>query len=161
MSVRRFFILLMSASAIALASTSHALLPPSEVNVENFPSSVAFVFTSNVSKCTAVKVAPKIFLTAAHCFIPYQNGSFIQIEKVSKGQQTLEIRTHFTHVQIHPGYRNPGRINTIVRYLVGDLPDLALFRIADDIDVPIAKINFQDLRVGQSILVGGFGSQGR
>ncbi len=162
MSLRQFLIFLLSASAIAFASTSHALLPQQEVNVEDFPSSVAFVVMSNLSKCTATKVAPKTFLTAAHCFDKFQRGSEISIEQVSHKQLKLRVRTQIAQLRIHPFFsKHPQQIHKLAKTVIAILPDLAIFTTADEIDAPVAKLNYEQLQLAQDILVGGYGAQGK
>ena len=162
MTGRQFLFFLLSVTAIAFASTSQALLPPQEVNNEEFPSSVAFVLVSNLSKCTATKVAPKTFLTAAHCFDQFQRGSEISIEQISHKQMKLEVRTRITQLKIHPFFSaHPGKINRLAKTAIAILPDVAVFTTADDVNVPIAKLNFDRLQLAQDILVGGYGAQGK
>lgn len=160
MTLRQFLIFLISLSAIAMASTSHALLPQQEVDVEDFPSSMAFVIVRGLNKCTATKIAPKTFLTAAHCFDTYERGSEISVEQVSRKQIKLEVRTRITQVKVHPFY-SAGRIPKLAKTAMANLPDIAIFKTVDEINVPIAKVNFEKLRLAQEILVGGFGAQGK
>ena len=162
MNFRQTLLFLISLSAIAFASTSNALLPPQEVNVEDFPSSVALVLVRNLSKCTATKVAPKTFLTAAHCFDNFDGDTDISIEQISHKKLKLEVRTRITHLKIHPFFReNQGLISRLTKTASSSLPDLAIFKTAAEVDVPIAKLNFERIQLAQEILVGGYGAQGK
>lgn len=162
MSFRQSLIFLISAGAIAFASASHALLPKNEVEVHNFPSSVAFVFVRGLSKCTATKVAPKTFLSAAHCFDNFQRGSEISIEQISHGQMQLEVRTRISHLRIHDFYsKHPGAAHKLFKTAIAVLPDIAIFKTVDDVNIPIATINFDRLELAQDIVVGGYGAQGK
>lgn len=159
-STRKFLVFLVFATAIALAATSHALLPPRPIDVNQAPSTVGIVFKDSLAHCTAVKVAPKVFLTAAHCFQGF-TGYDISLEQVSKGRLVREQRTQVTKLEVHFFYGNPSKLKVALRTAIGDVPDLAMFKTAHDIDVPAAKVSLDDVQVGQKVLIGGYGEQGK
>ncbi len=161
MTLRQFFLFLISASAIAFASASQALLPVQRAEVKDFPSSVGVVFVSNLSKCTATKIAPKMFLTAAHCFDTFQRGSDVSIEQVSNNRLVLQKRTQIAQLRRHFFYPTDHKFEKLVDTVLALLPDVAIFKTVDDIDVPVAKMNFDRVHLAQDILVGGYGAQGK
>lgn len=134
------------------------------VTAEQFPASVAL--TSNgVEFCSSVKVAPRVFLTSAHCVLEQtpdaiDNGTQKIYEALAPGRPIamrnadgLQLTVPIAKVVPHPLYR----------YALSSAfsgPDVALITVADDSPgIGIASLSKQNLLAGAEILVGGFGCE--
>jgi Trypsin len=155
--------------AFLLPEGAFALSGGQLVSQAQFPSSVAFVLPKTLTqeRCTATKIAPSIFLTAAHCFDRYfDDGRQPQIEfyqheislsgvkRVKSGSRILKGLP-----LIHPGYyRADSFINRFRQKQFGSNTDLAVFKVDRDVtDVPVAHLTTGAPRLGQRILIGGYG----
>jgi hypothetical protein len=151
---------------LLIAHTANALQAGSYVEQERFPGTIAFYLpnTPNKTRCTAVHVAPKIFLTAAHCFDEYKNDGAIEFVANEMGLDKEPRIATFPRKLIRAPviqpdyYRTDGLWGSIKRKFFGETPDLALIKTMEDIEeLSIAKIEHADLHVGLPLLVGGFG----
>lgn len=155
----------------AFVTTAQALQGGSYVEQERFPGTIAFFLSkaSTQEQCTAVHVAPNIFLTAAHCFDRYEkDGSsplitFVANEMGEKSEPRIVTfaRRLVRAPVIHPDYyKTDGFFGSFRNTHWGSDPDLALIKVDEDIDeLSIAKIATTDYHVGQALMIGGFGPE--
>jgi|GEM_PF-4010139 len=153
----------------ALVTVAHALQGGSYVAQERFPGTIAFYLPKTLTqeRCTAVHVAPSIFLTAAHCFDRYEkDGSsplitFVANEMGEKNEPRIATfpRRLVRAPVIHPDYyKTDGFFGAFRNTNWGSDPDLALIKINEDIEeLSIAKVAASDFHIGQTLLIGGFG----
>ncbi len=145
-------------------STALALQNGAYVEQERFPGTIAFYLSGSKKKCTAVHVAPKIFLTAAHCFDDYRSDGKIEFVANEKGPESEPRIATFPRLLvrapvIQPDYfREQGFFGRLKRWFSGENPDLALIKTMEDIEeLAIARVEDFKVRPGLSLLVGGFG----
>ena len=164
------------ATALTLCLTLATMLTPAQaralqggefVEQERFPGTIAFDLpnTPHKTRCTAVHVAPLIFLTAAHCFDDYKNDGAIEFVASEMGLDKASRVVTFSRKLvrapvIHPDYyRVDGIWGQLKRKYLGENPDLALIKTIEDIeDLSMAKVDKTDLHVGFALLIGGFGA---
>jgi hypothetical protein len=161
--------LLSSLTALAIVTltpTAHSLQGGSYVEQERFPGTIAFLLpnTPKKTRCTAVHVAPLIFLTAAHCFDDYKNDGAIEFVASEMGLDKVPRVVTFTRKLVRAPviqpdyYRIDGLWGRLKRKFFGENPDLALIKTIEDIEeLSFAKVEPVDFHVGLPLLVGGFG----
>lgn len=157
------FLFLFAGPAFAV---SHGTLVPQS----KYPSSIAFKLpeTSIQGQCSAVKIAPRLFLTAAHCFDHYfREGrrSTIQLfqhEKLSFTNSNLATyrRRIVGTPQIHPEYfPTSGIVNGFRSRWTAEKVDLAIFKINEDIEgVTAARLDMWDITTNDVLAIGGYGN---
>lgn len=155
---------------LIVASQALALSGGAYVKHADFPASVAFHLpkVSTQERCTAIKVAPAIFLTAAHCFDRYFDegkpplvvftlNDFTDYDKPSNARQAL--RTIAGVPILHPSYyRITGGWNAFWNNNFWDDVDLAIFKTNADIrDIALGRLSPYKVTVGLTLTIGGFG----
>jgi secreted trypsin-like serine protease len=141
------------------AASDGALVGGAEVTPDAFPSTVYLEHG-----CTAVKVAPKLLLTAAHCLLAssgaevYPAGALVGIAR-EPAKGFTSVRVAAVHVEPH------WRAGCDAEYCGGagvvehlDAPDVGVLELADDLaDVPATSIDDRALAPGDRVVVLGFG----
>jgi secreted trypsin-like serine protease len=139
-----------------------ALLPLNSVDFAQFPATVALKIEPISSTCTAVKISAQVFLTAAHCLellkrTPHQRLILYRMTKDrrSSGEYTPKN----IKVRLHPSYyRQETSLGTVRNFLARDNADIALLQIDTATpEIPLQNVSFLGVKVGQKIIVGGFG----
>ena len=106
--------------------------------------------------CTGVKVGPRQFLSAAHCFST-QTSMVMSSDNNAQNQVTLSI----TSIVQHPQYQNcaacagDGSMNDF-----GLRPDVALITVLEQTpSVPVAVIDPNPVAVGSPVTLSGYGCE--
>ena len=153
---------------LLISSEASALSGGSYVSRARFPGSIAFYLPKTLTKerCTAVQVAPSIFLTAAHCFDRFVlDGSsreivFVSNEDVAGVTRTNVMSRHLiAPPTIHPDYYDEsGLWARFKNKNFWNNVDLALIRIDAPLDGVIdALIGATAFHAGQPLVIGGYG----
>lgn len=151
-----------------------------------FPSSVQLAFTGSPmpSVCTAVKIAKNIYLTAAHCnhWLVPPPGFDLTIawgaQLIPNSTQTRKVKVVASeaHASANASLK---KANDVVKSLKMQVPppdskaigaafidefakgsDFKLIAIDEEItDIPSAEVDFSPLKVGNEVIVGGYGRE--
>lgn len=151
----------------SLLSVAQALQGGADSKPERFPGSIAFYLpkTATQERCTATFVAPRIFLTAAHCFDRFEKDGFspliifVSNEMGSDHKPVVKSQTRFLvrAPVIHPDYYK-GFWSALRNKWFGSNPDLALIKINEDLEgLTTADVAPSDFHVGLPLLIGGYG----
>jgi hypothetical protein len=124
------------------------------VNSGEFQSTV-----QTFGSCTAVKIGPKLFLTAAHCAMDPRSGlrvnELLDIEYRSLSSQKNH-RPRVTSIDVFPGYVHDARGTE--EYLSNF--DIAVFRV--DQTTPgfdVSPVSFEPIQVNDRVILAGYGCE--
>ncbi len=116
--------------------------------------------------CTASKIGPQIYLTAAHCVTSIPDGELKPISRLliargGRGQKSFVQWGTVVKIDVHPNWfhfisRWPV-VNPKDRLLMGS--DQAVIRIAETNNLPTAKVDFEPLKRGDILYGAGYGIQ--
>lgn len=115
--------------------------------------------------CTATKIAPKKYLTAAHClanrgpFPIYQEGQNIELMIYNKNGKLESFHSRVFKIRIHESYFRAISLNydpNIAASTAGVI-DLAMVEITDESPIPSVIISKLSLKQNDFVIVGGFG----
>jgi secreted trypsin-like serine protease len=143
---------------------------------ELYPSTVFALL--GPAKCTSTKIAPRTYITAAHCLTSRTPGKtegkikrylskgdpiFISVKPLVKEFKDL-IYANIQDIYIHPSYDFYS-----YEYAVGNMDDfksaalsldVAVFTIAKELEsVPVAELSFDHVRINQSFSMIGYGCE--
>jgi hypothetical protein len=150
---------------------SGALIGGQPASSTDFPSTV-LIMGPTIGNCTAAKVGPRQFLTAAHCVHKkenntlspdYQPGSFIGITTAKKVTSANRAAvTQWVEVKstvMHPGWAEACGSGCNVNVLGPDVPpDVAVVTLAEDTPkIPAAKVDLHTIGAGEGVIVTGYG----
>jgi hypothetical protein len=116
--------------------------------------------------CTASKIAPYKYLTAAHCVSDPGNGQTRSFERIRFSHGNSEDSTYFQDVSVkefdvHPGWKNHVYLLPLRkpedRLETGT--DQAIIEINEPNDLPELALDFKEVQDGEVLLAAGYGIQ--
>ncbi|MGO8798544.1 MAG: S1 family peptidase [Roseiarcus sp.] len=143
--------LLAAAGACALASPAFGVVGPASED-RSFADHVVMVLKRGVDRagfCSAVVVAPRVVLTAAHCVAPIKDMRVHYRDDAGR-----PILLDVEAVAVHPGYRADALTRRVVSI------DLALVRTQTPLDSRFSAAELDesgDVGVGRSLRIFGYG----
>lgn len=127
--------------------------------------------TVMIDGCTAAKIGPRSFLTAAHCVLDPDTNRLAPTQSpnakiVIKSHATAALLATIENVYVHPSYstelarliRERGHRNG-VSFIASDVAIIKVKETTAQIDE--AQLDFSAIGVGETVVIGGYGCEDR
>jgi secreted trypsin-like serine protease len=127
------------------------------------------VYLPNIlDNCTASKIGKRAFITAAHCVIDdseilkhvYRKGTQMRVQTHYSVSYTVTINETYTHQSYVKGRKEikKAKLSSWIANL--ETYDVAIITVKEETpQIPIAAIARDELRSGERIIIGGYGSE--
>lgn len=160
-------------TTIGIASAAGAITGGTSAAAGQFPSTVFFGSPVN---CTATKIAPRMFITAAHCLSGTYLAGEAQLKMTTRDLSTVQERFRGVSIKIpaailkgtvakvhmHPSWIRIIHQNEEFESQMGNeaLSDVGIIELkTDTVEIPTARVSFDSLAEGQNVLIAGYGQK--